>query len=116
MFSARYCCSSKHIHTDGLDRTPITTGMVLAAFSAGCLSDILRDRQVSLESDPFEVYEDVVFAAHRLRIHPESVKRLIRAGQLPARKFANKWFVRKDVLEQFAGTYVPKPGNRRRLL
>ena len=77
---------------------------------------LLRYRQVNLESDPFEMYEDVVFAAQRLRIHPESVKRLIRTGRLPARKFANKWFVRKDVLEQFAGTYVPTPGNRRRLL
>ena len=71
---------------------------------------------VDAESDPFEAYEDVVFAAQRLHIHPESVKRLIRTGQLPARKFANKWFVRKDVLEQFAGSYVPRPGNRRRLI
>ena len=69
-----------------------------------------------LEEDPFAQYEDVLFAARRLRIHPESVKRLIRAGKLPARKFANKWFVRKDLLEQFAGLYLPRPGNRRRLL
>ena len=69
-----------------------------------------------LEEDPFSQYEDVFFAARRLRIHPESVKRLIRGGKLPARKFANKWFVRKDLLEQFAGLYLPRPGNRRRLL
>ena len=37
-----------------------------------------------LEEDPFSQYEDVFFAARRLRIHPESVKRLIRAGKLPA--------------------------------
>lgn len=65
---------------------------------------------------PFTEYEDVSYAARRLRIHPESVKRLIRGGQLPARKFANKWFVRRDILEQFAGHYLPRPGNRRRLL
>jgi len=71
---------------------------------------------VLLEPDPFDQYTDVHFAAKRLSIHPESVKRLIRSGKLPARKFANKWFVRKDTLEQFAGLYVPRPGNRRKLL
>jgi excisionase family DNA binding protein len=69
-----------------------------------------------LESDPFDNYQDVSFAAKRLKIHPESVKRLIRLGKLPARKFANKWFIRKDELEQFAGQYMPLPGNRRKLL
>ena len=69
-----------------------------------------------LDPDPFDEFEDVHYAAERLRIHPESVKRLIRAGRLPARKFANKWFVRKDELEQFAGTYISQPGNRKKLL
>lgn len=69
-----------------------------------------------MENDPFEEYEDVQYAAERLSIHPESVKRLIRAGKLPARKFANKWFIRRDVLEQFAGWYLPRRGRRRRLL
>lgn len=69
-----------------------------------------------LQADPFEQYKDVGFAAKRLSIHPESVKRLIRLGKLPARKFANKWFIRQDILEQFAGSYIPRPGNRSRLL
>ncbi len=67
-------------------------------------------------TDPFDDYEDVSFAAKRLSIHPESVKRLIRLGKLPARKFANKWFIRRDVLEQFAGWYTPWPGNMKKLL
>lgn len=65
--------------------------------------------------DPFNQYKDVSFAARRLNIHPESVKRLIRLGKLPARKFANKWFIHKDTLEQFAEDYIPYPGNRRGL-
>ncbi|MBN1484860.1 MAG: helix-turn-helix domain-containing protein [Chloroflexia bacterium] len=69
-----------------------------------------------LEADPFEEYVDVHYAAKRLHIHPESVKRLIRAGKLPARKFANKWFVRTDILEQFATTYVPRRGRKKTLL
>jgi len=68
------------------------------------------------DPDPFEEYTDVYSAAKRLHIHPESVKRLIRSGKLPARKFANKWFIRRDALEQFAGQYIPWPGNRRKLL
>ncbi len=44
-----------------------------------------------LEADPFDQYKDVRFAAKRLKIHPESVKRLIRLGKLPARKFAIAW-------------------------
>lgn len=67
------------------------------------------------DPDPFSQYGDVAFAARRLNIHPESVKRLIRLGKLPARKFANKWFVRKDELEQFATGYVPRPGQRGKL-
>ncbi len=69
----------------------------------------------TLELDPFDQYKDVRFAAKRLEIHPESVKRLIRLGKLPDRKFANKWFIREDVLEQFAGGYIPRPGNRSRV-
>jgi len=65
--------------------------------------------------DPFTQYKDVHFAAERLSIHPESVKRLIRLGKLRARKFANKWFIHQDELEQFAEHYIPYPGNRSRL-
>jgi hypothetical protein len=69
-----------------------------------------------LELDPFDQYKDVRFAAECLRIHPESVKRLIRLGKLPARKFANKWFIREDILEQFSVEYIPRPGNRSRMV
>jgi excisionase family DNA binding protein len=65
--------------------------------------------------DPFTQYKDVHFAAERLSIHPESVKRLIRLGKLRARKFANKWFIHQDELEQFAEHYIPYPGNRSKL-
>ena len=67
-------------------------------------------------TDPLEKYVDAVDAAVRLRIHPESVKRLIRQGKLPASKVANKWFIRRDVLEQFASRYDPRPGRRATLI
>ncbi len=60
----------------------------------------------------FEDYVNVPEAAERLRIHPESVRRLIRAGRLPAKKFGNSWLIARDVLEQFATGYDRRPGNR----
>ncbi len=63
-------------------------------------------------SDSFENYVTVGEAAHRLNIHPESVRRLIRGGKLAARKFANTWLIEKNLLEQFASRYDPRPGKK----
>jgi excisionase family DNA binding protein len=67
-------------------------------------------------ADRFRDYLTVRDAAERLNIHPESVRRLIRQGKLPARKFANSWLIEHDVLEQFACHYDPRPGNKATLL
>jgi len=61
-------------------------------------------------------YADVEEAARRLGIHPESVRRLIRQGKLPAIRFSNKWLMEKHVLEQFASHYDPRPGVKATLL
>ncbi|MBI2862745.1 MAG: helix-turn-helix domain-containing protein [Chloroflexi bacterium] len=61
-------------------------------------------------------YLDVADAARRLNIHPETVKRMIRMGVLPALKFGNKWLIERHVFDQFAATYIPGPGAKRRLL
>ena len=57
-------------------------------------------------------YVTVADVAERLGIHPESVRRLIRQGKLPAKKFAQSWLVKRDVLEQFANGYDRRPGNK----
>jgi excisionase family DNA binding protein len=62
--------------------------------------------------DRLEEYADVYDVSKRLRIHPESVRRLIRQGKLPAIKFGNKWLVNKNTLEQYASRYDPRPGNK----
>lgn len=59
-----------------------------------------------------ENYAGVNEVSKRLNIHPESVRRLIRQGKLPAIKFGNKWLVEKAVLEQYASRYDPRPGNK----
>ena len=59
-----------------------------------------------------EQYADVKEVSDRLKIHPESVRRLIRQGKIPAIKLGNKWLVEKAVLEQYASRYDPRPGNK----
>jgi excisionase family DNA binding protein len=61
-------------------------------------------------------YYNVIEASRRLKIHSETVKRLCRQGDLPATKLHNTWLIRRDILDNFAATYVPRPGARRRLL
>ena len=61
-------------------------------------------------------YFNVIEASRCLRVHPETVKRLCRQGDLPAIKIHNTWLISRDTLENFAGTYSPKRGARRRLI
>jgi len=61
-------------------------------------------------------YFNVIEASRRLKVHPETVKRLCRQGDLPATKLHNTWLIERDILDNFAATYVPKRGARRRLL
>ena len=58
------------------------------------------------------VYE----AAQRLRIHEESLRRLIRIGTIPATKIGTQWYIDKEQLNLFAGTYDPKTGKRKRII
>lgn len=64
----------------------------------------------------FENYTDVLGASKILKVHPETVKRLIREGKLPATKFGNKWIIERDLLAAFAGSYDGRRGRVRRLI
>lgn len=63
-----------------------------------------------------EDYLTAIEAGRRLRIHPETVKRLCRQGDLPAVKIRNTWLIGRNILDNFAGTYVPKRGARKKLI
>ncbi len=65
---------------------------------------------------PLENYFNVIEASRRLKVHPETVKRLCRQGDLPAVKIHNTWLIPRDALDSFAGTYVGKPGARKKLI
>ena len=64
----------------------------------------------------WDSYLNVIEAGRRLKIHPETVKRLCRQGDLPAIKIHNTWLIDKDILDNFAGTYNPGRGARKRLI
>ena len=42
-----------------------------------------------------------------------TVTQLCQGGKLPAIKVANRWLIPRDVLEEFAKTYVPRVGHPR---
>jgi len=65
---------------------------------------------------PLDNYFNVIEAGRRLKVHPETVKRLCRQGDLPAVKIHNTWLITKDALDNFAGTYIPKRGARKKLI
>jgi len=61
-------------------------------------------------------YFNVIEASRRLKVHPETVKRLCRQGDLPAIKIHNTWLISRDTLDNFAAVYNPKRGAKKRLL
>ena len=64
----------------------------------------------------WDSYLNVIEAGRRLKVHPETVKRLCRQGDLPAIKIHNTWLIQRDILDNFAGTYIPKRGARKKLI
>lgn len=66
--------------------------------------------------EPWDNYLNILEAGRRLKIHPETVKRLCRQGDLPAVKIHNTWLINRDILDNFAGTYSPRRGARKRLV
>jgi len=65
---------------------------------------------------PLDGYYNVIEVGRRLKVHPETVKRLCRQGDLPAVKIHNTWLISEDILDNFAGTYSPRRGARRKLI
>ena len=64
----------------------------------------------------WDSYLNVIEAGRRLKVHPETVKRLCRQGDLPATKIHNTWLIQRDILDNFAGTYIPTRGARKKLI
>jgi len=59
-------------------------------------------------------YVNVTEAAKILGVHREMVKRVCRAGRIPAEKVHNTWLIAKSDLFHFAATYNdPRCGKRK---
>jgi hypothetical protein len=53
-------------------------------------------------------------AAAILGLRPYGIQKLLRRGQLPGEKIANRWFIPRAAVEELAKTYVPRRGRPRR--
>ncbi len=65
------------------------------------------------EPDPFAKWLDLVEAARELNMHPQSVRRLIKQGQLPAHFRWGKYLIDRNTLDVFKTNYDPRPGRKR---
>ena len=63
--------------------------------------------------DPFNGWSDLVEAARELGIHPQSLRRLIKQGRVPASMFGGKYMIARDKLEMFKTNYDRRPGRKR---
>jgi excisionase family DNA binding protein len=77
---------------------------------------ILTTGTVQTEMPVWDNYLTVIEASRCLKVHPETVKRLCRQGDLPATKFHNTWLINRDILDNFAGTYNRRVGARKMLM
>ena len=60
----------------------------------------------------FENYVDIIEASRVLNVHPNTVRRLIHDGHLPATQFAGKYSIERNKLEMFRATYDSRPGSK----
>ena len=63
--------------------------------------------------DPFDGWSDLVEAARELGIHPQSLRRLIKQGRVPAAMFGGKYMIAREQLEMFKTNYDRRPGRKR---
>jgi excisionase family DNA binding protein len=61
-------------------------------------------------------YINVREAARHIGIHEESLRRLLRQGSLRGVKIGGQWFIDKEQLALFMGTYDARTGKRTHLL
>ena len=57
-----------------------------------------------------DTYTSSSEAAKVLGIHHMAVQKLFQSGRLKGEKVANRWFILRTDLEEFAKTYVPQVG------
>src|SRR5262249_49316407 len=56
-----------------------------------------------------ETFYTIEEAAHMLKLHPQTVRRWIRQGKLPARQFGKQFRLRPEDVERFTQPTVSEP-------
>ena len=57
-------------------------------------------------------YLNLIDAAAFIGIHPQSLRRLVKAGQARARLFHGAYLFERSYLHQFKAAYDPRPGRK----
>ena len=65
-----------------------------------------------MNDERFSNFVDLVEAAGLLRIHPQSLRRLIKQGKIRTRLFAGKYLLERADVETFSASYDPRPGRK----
>ncbi len=65
-----------------------------------------------MSTELFDNYLDLVESARILRIHPQSLRRLIKQKKVPAILFAGKYLIERDKLQMFKANYDSRPGRK----
>lgn len=98
------------------DFREISLFCVLVASGKGVYCGPYMDKPDSLlpRNHQIEPVWDCKQAAKFLQLHPLTVKRMARAGQLPGFRIGNRWRFRPSDLDTWARPAVSSPGTLRR--
>ena len=75
-----------------------------------------KQSRPSLTAQPiFEQFIDLQTAARLLQVHPDTLKKKARDGEIPGRKIGRRWRFRVSELDAWArsGLLSPEPQSRR---
>ena len=64
-------------------------------------------KDINVSDSPFDNYLDLVEASRVLGIHPQSLRRLIKQGRVPATLFAGKYLERTFAIYLTTNTNIP---------
>ncbi len=70
-----------------------------------------HDKERKTAPEVFEPMLDSQQAAELLRVHPESLKRRARSGEIPGLKFGKLWRFRASVLESYVQKKMQEQGD-----
>ena len=92
-------------------------GLRLGGWAAKRISELVSERKCSMKIAPatIEPVWDCIEAARFLRLHPKTVKRMARNGQIPGRRLGRRWYFRPSDLDALLRTGVSSSAKANRV-